>query len=157
MAELLNYADVYKTLGEYLADPGGASVPPLMDRYLHGECDLLAMALHQLLGWPIYALMEERELLDGLEFKVAGLAHAFVSPDGGVTGVDVRGVRKYEEIYSEFNDITGDCGPPWLELFIEEGQLTFGDDLDRKETSDAARYDDAICVAVALTDLLKLR
>jgi hypothetical protein len=67
------------------------------DPYLHGECHLLALALHELTGAPLYAVMET-------EGERAGcLVHAFVAAGDHV--VDLRGRRTREMMLQDFETL----------------------------------------------------
>lgn len=66
--------------------------------YSAGMCDVFALALHRLLGWPLAVVRGAMEDEWGEDWYED--AHAFVlAPEGG--GADVRGIRPIDEIVGE--------------------------------------------------------
>lgn len=71
---------------------------------LHGHCHLLAVALSRITGLKLFAYLDEDEELEDLDLPTGNtaLVHAFVSEDGGRSGIDVRGRRAPSKMLREF-------------------------------------------------------
>ncbi len=66
----------------------------LEEEFLHGKCHLLAVALHELTGYPIGAYLDT-----DIETERTVLVHAFVVD--GEDGIDVRGRMPIDDIIEE--------------------------------------------------------
>jgi hypothetical protein len=77
-------------------------VSSIMPAFTHGECYAFAEALHEGLGWPMYAIITWEKGKD-LPKKIA--LHAFVgrtNDDGSMTYFDARGEHTFETIGKGF-------------------------------------------------------
>lgn len=83
----------------------GVIPPNLIDAYLEGDCGTLALALHERLKWPIYAIASLRE--DGsLEIP----SHYVLSAPGRELFLDITGLRSLsylEEYWSSYFEEVG--------------------------------------------------
>ncbi len=71
--------------------------------FLYGRCATLAVAMNELTGWPLYAILGYDE---GLDREV--LIHAYVKK--GDVCIDLKGARSYDEVLEDFlhDDAIGD-------------------------------------------------
>ena len=73
-------------------------------RFLHGECDLFAYAMHQITGLPIKAMYDTWTTDEGDELTV--LVHAYLDYNGQVLdALGVTDVMDLEERYEEQNGL----------------------------------------------------
>lgn len=62
------------------------------EKFISERCGEYAVALHERLGLPIYAVTVRRSSAE------PAISYAFVSADGGETGIDARGVVRVDEL-----------------------------------------------------------
>ena len=62
------------------------------EKFMSERCGEYAIALHERLGLPIYAVVVRRPSAEPV------IGYAFVSADGGETGIDARGVARVDEL-----------------------------------------------------------
>lgn len=66
-----------------------------------GDCDILAVALHDATGWPIVKITDKHNVFDDGEAGGGSALHYMVRhPDGGL--VDVDGLHSEDEILDEY-------------------------------------------------------
>lgn len=61
-------------------------------KFVTGYCAEYAIALHERFGYPLYVI---KGVFPGGDYEIA---HAFVSADGGATGLDASGASGVESI-----------------------------------------------------------
>jgi hypothetical protein len=120
---------------------------------LHGHCHLLAVALSRITGLKIFAYLDEDEELEDLDLPTGNtaLVHAFVSEDGGRSGIDVRGRRASSRMLREF-----EWNEPELVELTEAEVLQLGHGRQRLSQRDPA-YQAAYTEALVLAKRLGLR
>lgn len=73
------------------------------DKYLHGECELFAIALYLIYPVDIYAIYEIRSILENGELKQRkGLVHAYCYSNRNNMFIDARGIISIEDIEDEY-------------------------------------------------------
>lgn len=67
--------------------------------YMHGRCGDFAIALHDVIGWPIKAVIEDDNVFDG---ATGGAAHHWVvqAPDGRY--LDAEGWKTEEDLLNSY-------------------------------------------------------
>lgn len=85
------------------------------EQYLHGECHLLAIALHQRTGLPLGAYLDT-DLESGNVF----LLHAFVMDGEHI--IDLKGRRSHENMLEDFDSFDPDLCRMGVDEVLKLGQ-----------------------------------
>lgn len=89
----------WRTMGQSSTAPDD-----LREQYSHGECHVLAVAMHRQFGWPIHVVLDAAELYwedpDDPDNVIPSVVHCYaVDPDGNAW--DIHGVRPESSIRRE--------------------------------------------------------
>jgi hypothetical protein len=98
--------------------------------------------MHKQTGWPIFAWLECME-------TGTALCHAFVSPDGGATAIDVKGDRSAQGLLDDF-----DPWDPFLVKMTKRSLMKIADDRSSTDESLLRDLEAARTVVHAVLDLL---
>ena len=103
----------------------------IKDKYLHGDCPILAVELHKLSGLPLQVMYDYSDFIDK---KV--LVHAFVRLNDTQV-LDINGIKKISKIEDDFDIETG----AWIENTSIEDLLNIGYHRvpDNKEAKEIAK------------------
>lgn len=71
-------------------------------QWLHGKCEVFAVAAHQVLGHPVGVLLEIRIPLDDRTAAVVGLCHAYVVDLATNSVFDAKGWRNLDTVIAEY-------------------------------------------------------
>lgn len=110
--------------------PGGQRLN--VDSYLHGYCQLMALALHKVTGLPLGVLVHEDAYLDddGNPMNALGHAYCVMHRDGmDPLVLDARGFREHRDMLAEYGDdfdfseAHGQEATDFLKDWVEAGLL----------------------------------
>nr|WP_250807795.1 hypothetical protein [Neorhizobium tomejilense] len=118
--------------------------------YLHGKCHLLAIALHDITGFPMRAYLDTAWVEKGdEEIEMVVLVHAFVVD--GEEAIDVRGRVPLDDVLGDYFEIATE---EWIVEPTEEDLFKLGEGRHRV-SKNGERYLAAYRMAESLVEKLQ--